>query len=170
MNPFLDGMDAPQRAWEKRVAAASAPERVALRGGVPIRYRTYKHDELLASDYGIAETLRRSPRGAVLVDVGANYGNVAIAAAKLAGADGLVIALEPNPLIFRYLRWNLRLNNLTNVVALNTGLGETHGTMQLRACLFSPIQPCASRSKLIAELLVISKIVIHLYCHMCGCF
>ena len=30
VNPFLDGMDAPQRAWEKRVAAASAPERVAL--------------------------------------------------------------------------------------------------------------------------------------------
>jgi FkbM family methyltransferase len=54
----------------------------------------------------------------VVVDVGANIGLVTLTAAKLVGARGQVIAVEPHPRTFDYLRDNVQLNRLTEVVRL----------------------------------------------------
>lgn len=64
------------------------------------------------------------------VDVGANFGELTVFAAKrLAG--GRVLAIEPEDRAFDRLRENVELNHLLNVEVLNVGLGDRVGTRQL---------------------------------------
>jgi FkbM family methyltransferase len=60
---------------------------------------------------------RLSP-GDVFVDVGANIGVFTVPAASRVGPRGRVLAVEPSPPVFSYLRRNIRLNRLGNVLAL----------------------------------------------------
>jgi FkbM family methyltransferase len=53
--------------------------------------------------------------GSVFVDVGTNIGVFALPAAKEIGSSGCVLAIEPSPSIFPYLKQNLALNGLTSV-------------------------------------------------------
>ena len=69
--------------------------------------------------------LRRAlPDGGVFVDVGANMGFFTLAAARRASR---VVAIEPNPALFERLRFNLDLNGLDHVHAVEAALGETDG-------------------------------------------
>jgi FkbM family methyltransferase len=68
------------------------------------------------------ETLVRE--GDVVVDVGANVGQYSLLAARLCGASGRVLALEPNPAIFQSLRRNLELNCPHPVVPLLMAAGS----------------------------------------------
>lgn len=54
-------------------------------------------------------------RGSVFVDVGANVGSFTIPAADCVGAMGKVLAIEPSPHIFPYLKSNVLHNGLSNV-------------------------------------------------------
>jgi hypothetical protein len=65
--------------------------------------------------------------GSVFIDVGAHIGRYSFPIAKLVGKDGLVIAIEPAPLAFKALLTGIKLNNLRNVLALNTALGDSEG-------------------------------------------
>lgn len=65
--------------------------------------------------------------GNSVIDVGANIGNTALAAAALVGDGGRVIAIEPHPKIYRYLRKNIELNNFKNIVSFNIAMGEKEG-------------------------------------------
>ena len=65
--------------------------------------------------------------GSVFIDVGAHIGRYSFPLAKLVGKDGLVIAIEPDPLAFRALSMGIKLNNLRNVLALNIALGDSEG-------------------------------------------
>ena len=58
-------------------------------------------------------------KGDVFVDVGARIGKYTITTAKIVGDSGLVVSLEPFPANYRRLLENIKMNNLTNVVALN---------------------------------------------------
>ena len=49
--------------------------------------------------------------GDVIVDIGANLGDVTVAAATL-HPNALVIGIEANPVTYFYMRWNLHLNGL----------------------------------------------------------
>lgn len=69
--------------------------------------------------------------GAVVVDVGANIGATAIPSAIAAGPSGTILAFEPHPRVFRYLRENVRMNHLENCELLNFALGNKKGP----ACL-----------------------------------
>src|ERR1044071_6938865 len=53
--------------------------------------------------------------GDCYLDVGANIGVHVLTAAERVGAQGQVIAVEPNPDIFERLKSNLRLNRVSNV-------------------------------------------------------
>lgn len=57
--------------------------------------------------------------GNVVVDVGAHIGAYTITSAKQVGENGRVIAIEADPANFKILERNIKLNRLTNVVALN---------------------------------------------------
>lgn len=63
-------------------------------------------------------------RGDVVCDVGAHMGYFAAIASLKAGPSGLVHAFEPRPLNYGLLLRHIRLNELTNVVAVNAAVGE----------------------------------------------
>ena len=61
---------------------------------------------------GIAVHLRE---GAVFMDVGAHIGYYSLKAARLVGASGRVLSIEPNPPVRRLLEANIAANHATNV-------------------------------------------------------
>lgn len=64
------------------------------------------------------------PEGGVFVDVGANVGKYTVEVARRIGREGVVVALEPNPDVYRRLLFNLALNGLRNVIPLNVAADE----------------------------------------------
>jgi len=60
--------------------------------------------------------------GDIVVDGGAFTGAFSIYSSRLIGFNGKVIAFEPDPSNYKRLLLNLRLNNITNVIALNKGI------------------------------------------------
>jgi len=69
--------------------------------------------------------------GMTFVDAGACYGIYTLAASKMVGRQGRVIAFEPASRAFRVLRKNIALNRLTNVLAYPLALTETEGKVPL---------------------------------------
>lgn len=70
--------------------------------------------------------------GDTVVDVGANYGHFALAAACRVGPPGKVVAFEPNPRAMARLRVNADLNNIWWIDARDAALGEEAGVATLR--------------------------------------
>jgi FkbM family methyltransferase len=64
----------------------------------------------------------RIKEGDVIVDAGAYLGHFTVYAAKRVGNTGKVVAFEADPSVYRMLLRNLKLNNLTNVIAINQGV------------------------------------------------
>jgi FkbM family methyltransferase len=69
--------------------------------------------------------------GDVAIDAGANIGALTVAMARLVGKQGAVVAFEPQRAIFDILTSNIRLNDLTNVVAQRRAVGERIGTVRV---------------------------------------
>jgi FkbM family methyltransferase len=69
--------------------------------------------------------------GMVVVDGGANYGIYSVAAARLAGRPGQVLAFEPCSESFSVLRRNIDLNHLLNVRAYCAALSDKNGRARL---------------------------------------
>jgi FkbM family methyltransferase len=81
-----------------------------------------------AYDRDLAFYRRYLRSGDAVVDVGANIGLATLVAAKIVGPTGRIIAVEPHPRTFEYLRDNVQLNGLTDVVWLYcAALGEREG-------------------------------------------
>lgn len=64
----------------------------------------------------------------VYADIGAWIGPTVLAASKICSK---VVAFEPDPVAYRYLLWNIELNNLTNVICCNTAIRERSGIMRI---------------------------------------
>ncbi|HEX6996737.1 MAG TPA: FkbM family methyltransferase [Gammaproteobacteria bacterium] len=71
--------------------------------------------------------------GMVLVDAGANIGEIAMIAAKRVGATGEVIAFEPVDELADKLETNIQLNRLHNVRVVRAGLLDSTGTHPIYA-------------------------------------
>lgn len=69
--------------------------------------------------------------GEVVLDVGANIGEVALACAARVGTGGRVYAFEPNPPTFENLSRNVNLNASLPCHVENLALGERAGTIGL---------------------------------------
>ena len=69
--------------------------------------------------------------GATYVDVGANVGTLAAAAAARVGPGGTVHAIEANPTIAGFLRENMRLNGFDQVTVHNVAVGAEPGTIRI---------------------------------------
>jgi len=63
--------------------------------------------------------LFRPRQGETVVDIGAHIGKYSIIASKYVGQSGKVIAIEAHPGNLEVLNRNIKLNGLTNVIALN---------------------------------------------------
>jgi len=73
----------------------------------------------------------------IFIDVGAHIGKYAIVMADLAD---LVVALEPDPRNYAQLNYNIRLNELDNVKALNMAASSLRGYCKLRVNRFFTAQ------------------------------
>jgi FkbM family methyltransferase len=71
--------------------------------------------------------LRLARSGDVVIDVGANVGEVALLLAHRVGASGRVLAFEPHPAIHERARRNLELNRLGQLELVRRGLGAEPG-------------------------------------------
>jgi FkbM family methyltransferase len=69
--------------------------------------------------------------GDVFVDVGANCGAYTLFAARLVGAAGHVIAIEPMPEMIARLRFNVLSNGFANVQIFETAVGPEEGSTTL---------------------------------------
>ena len=62
--------------------------------------------------------------GDTYVDVGANIGQLCLAASVAVGPKGQVYAFEPHPLTYRFLVENIHLNKSENIVSVQAAIGE----------------------------------------------
>lgn len=74
---------------------------------------------------------RFAERGGNFIDVGANLGYFTCLLSKLAGKNGRVLAIEPEPANFRLLQKNVTANGLSNVSAVQVALGDQPGEVAL---------------------------------------
>jgi methyltransferase, FkbM family len=66
-------------------------------------------------------------RGDVVLDVGANVGFYTLLAARCVGAEGRVIAVEPNPRNVRFLQRHIALNEQSQVRIIAAAAGSSDG-------------------------------------------
>ena len=66
------------------------------------------------------------PKDAVVFDVGAHAGYYTLAASRLVGPTGRVIAFEPDPVNLGYLREHVRANRADNVTVVPQPVGDVH--------------------------------------------
>jgi FkbM family methyltransferase len=69
--------------------------------------------------------------GGSMIDVGANYGLFSLAASKLTGPSGRVLAFEPAERTHALLLKNVELNGLRNVDVLRVALSNSSGSARL---------------------------------------
>jgi FkbM family methyltransferase len=65
------------------------------------------------------------------VDIGANVGAYTLFVGALAGARARILAIEPNPLIFERLTYNIRQNPFATVKALDCAVADRNGEITL---------------------------------------
>lgn len=76
-------------------------------------------------------------KGDTFIDAGAHLGTVALTASKVVGNSGKVIAIEPHPKTFSYLKDNTALTFHKNIKLMNAGVGEKEGFMFLSSSYVS---------------------------------
>lgn len=62
-----------------------------------------------------------------VVDVGASVGYYSLMASRLVGEQGHVYSFEPDSKGFGYLSWNIKLNELSNIVAVHKAVSDRVG-------------------------------------------
>jgi FkbM family methyltransferase len=72
-------------------------------------------------------------KGDVVLDVGANIGEVCFNMAKVVGSSGAIHSFEPEPFIFSKLLENYNLNSFDNIHLNNIALGEIESEAMLAA-------------------------------------
>lgn len=75
--------------------------------------------------------------GSTVLDIGAHIGTHTLAMARAVGAEGKVVAFEPQPKIFRELFLNMTVNHLTNILFYWAAVGDHEGEIEL-----SPLVAC----------------------------
>lgn len=78
-----------------------------------------------------AELERRITDDMVFVDVGANVGVYALFAAGRAGPGARILAIEPQPMIFERLAFNIALNPGVMIKAISCALADRDGAITL---------------------------------------
>ena len=117
-----------RRAWRIRPGAIArvGRYRVHLTDG-PNLYVQYK-DEFIRRVYDFVASRPRP----LIVDAGSNVG-MSVLCQKLRHPDARIVAVEPDPEIFRLLERNVRENGLHDVRLINAALAAAPGTQAFRA-------------------------------------
>lgn len=88
------------------------------------------HDLVLREVVGrkVYERFFAPELGDNVVDAGAHIGTFTIRSARLVGPTGIVVAFEPNPQSFDLLKKNIALNQIKNILVVNSALGSNVGS------------------------------------------
>ena len=70
---------------------------------------------------------REIKKGMTCLDIGSNIGYYALLESKIVETNGRVIAIEPSPQNFQYLKKNLEIQNIKNVDAYNFAASDKNG-------------------------------------------
>jgi FkbM family methyltransferase len=81
--------------------------------------------------HAVAMVKRYVRPGAVFLDLGAHVGYYSLIAAKLVGAGGKVIAVEPDPKNYARLCRNIELNGFSQIAAINKGISDSRDVLRL---------------------------------------
>ena len=63
--------------------------------------------------------------GSNFIDGGANIGFFSLVASKIVGPTGIIISFEPTPLTSSYLKKNIKINNINNIIVSEYGLSSS---------------------------------------------
>ncbi len=66
-------------------------------------------------------------KGMTCLDIGGNIGYYVLLERQLVGDEGRIIAFEPSPRNYNYLKKNIQLQNVTNISAYNFACGDKDG-------------------------------------------
>jgi len=80
-------------------------------------------------------------RDSVVVDIGANMGTFAVRLSQLVGPNGVVVAFEPQRIIYQQLCANIFLNKLSNVFTHQLAIGREVGIVSLTPIDYSTGAP-----------------------------
>lgn len=69
--------------------------------------------------------------GDLVVEAGANFGTHTVAMAKMVGDLGVIVAFEPQRLVFQAMVANVAFNSLANVITVQAGLGAYQGSIKV---------------------------------------
>jgi len=98
----------------------------------PIDMRLFQVvNELASNDTDTRVLTKLLSEGDTFLDVGANHGSFAIVASKLVGANGFVLAVEPQPRLAKALERSLTANALCKFQIHNLAVGNTDGEIEL---------------------------------------
>lgn len=75
----------------------------------------------------VAQVVRLVSAGAVFYDLGAHHGVYTLLAARLAGPTGRIVAVEPDPVNFFFLKRHVRLNGHRQVRLVCAAAGDRSG-------------------------------------------
>ena len=106
------------------------------------------YENLIRQDY-LQHGIHLQP-GDTVIDIGANIGAFTVLAASQVGTSGKVLAFEPEAMTFKCLLKNIKLNQLTNVIAINQAIDKSAGLAELRVghkSAFSNIHGCLEHMK-----------------------
>ncbi len=125
--------------WVKRVlhTAYFQPNAVRTIAWGPLRGMVFRVNSITGMSPFYSGTERAHQRvfqrfvtpGAVVLDIGANWGIHTLYLSRLVGAKGRVIAFEPYPPAFQELVWHVQANHCANVLPLNVALGDVNDTL-----------------------------------------
>jgi FkbM family methyltransferase len=87
-------------------------------------YGYYSRDIVLVLD-------RLLSPGMVVLDVGANIGEISLCAGKRVGANGDVFSFEPMPAIHQTLQQNISLNSMLQIHPIEMGIADAEGEAKI---------------------------------------
>ncbi|PZO39578.1 MAG: hypothetical protein DCF19_13400 [Pseudanabaena frigida] len=88
-------------------------------------------NELASNDTDTRVLSKLLSEGDTFLDVGANHGSFAIVASKMVGANGFVLAVEPQPRLAKALEKSLTANALCKFQIHNLAVGDADGEIEL---------------------------------------
>ncbi len=75
--------------------------------------------------------LAKAANAECVIDIGANTGTICIPVALKAPGVKRVLAIEPEPINLERLRYNVAINNASNITIVPCGVADSQGTMRL---------------------------------------
>jgi FkbM family methyltransferase len=69
--------------------------------------------------------------GFTFIDIGANVGAYSLFVGRLCAGQGRIVAVEPDPVVFERLRYNVETNGLSIIAPVQTAVSDVSGEVEL---------------------------------------